>query len=129
MYRVCFVPDSGFVHSLSIYPFLIEMIYAIAEDLDKNKELFDTMVKLYSSSVIRYHEEGNFRAFHQIKNAVIGYLKQKNVQLIFAAGVLDALRAKVEFFSNELSMDDLPFFVETLESGKDIILIDRCDQR
>lgn len=126
-YRVCFVPDSGFVHSLSIYPFLIEMIYAIAEDLDKDKELFETMVKLYSSSVIRYHEKGNFNAFYAIKNATISYLTQKNVRLIFATGVLDTLRSKVEVFSNELSMDDLPFFVETLESGKDFILINRCD--
>lgn len=123
-YRVCFVPESEFVHSLSIYPFIIEMIYAVAEDLDKDKEFLETMVKLYSLSVIRYHENGNFSAFYQMKHAVVSYLKQKNIQLIFAVCVMDALKRKVEFFNKELTMHDFPDFIDELETGKDFILLD-----
>lgn len=126
-YRVCMVPNSDFVHTLSIYPFLTELIYAVAEDIDADEELFEAMVYDYTSAMISHHEVGNFDSFWSLKETVLKHLKQKDVKLVFALGVLDTYRYKVECFSKELTMDDLPGFIEEMEESTDVIVIDRND--
>lgn len=123
-YRVCMVPKGDFVHKLSIYPFLVELIYAVAEDIDGDEEFFNTVVYHYTSALIRHHEGGNFEAFKRLKYTVIEHLKRKNVKLVFVQGVLPTYRWKVKCLDSQLSMNDLPEFIHDMDTSKDIIMIE-----
>lgn len=123
-YRVCYVPRAVGAYELSAYPFAIELIYALAEDLNQDEELFSKVVDIYIKSITR-HSDGSFVGVYGIEDVAIPYLKKKGVKLVYAVGQYSAYKAcGEEYLHRELRrILEFPCFAERLESPENFIVV------